>query len=200
MSATASGRPQLYLVRHGQTEWSLSGQHTGLTDLPLTTHGEDQARLLAPRLGAVTFSHVLMSPLQRARSTCRLAGLDARAEITPDLAEWDYGDFEGLTSREIHKLHPDWNVYRDGGPNGETPQQIADRADRVIKRLSTLAGNIALFSHGHFGRALGARWIGLALSDAQHFTFGEASMSLLGYNPSHPDVRVISLWNLPPEM
>ena len=200
MSSDKPDTPCLYLFRHGQTAWSLSGRHTGLTDLPLTAHGEAQARSLKPCLQAISFSHVLTSPLQRAQTTCRLAGLETGAEISPDLVEWDYGDFEGLTSEDIHNSHPGWNVYSDGGPNGETPQQVSDRADRLIVRLSSLHGNIALFSHGHFGRALAARWIGLPLIEAQHFTLGEASMSILGYDPSHTSVRVISLWNLPPQM
>ncbi|MDI7775546.1 histidine phosphatase family protein [Asticcacaulis sp. EMRT-3] len=200
MNASSPNRPHIYLIRHGRTEWSVSGRHTGLTDLPLTAQGEDQARMIAPRLGKIDFAHVLTSPLQRAHHTCQLAGLGAQAEITPDLAEWDYGDYEGLKSPEIQAKQPGWTIFRDGGPDGESAQAVSDRADRLVARLSGMEGNIALFSHGHFGRALAARWIGLPLIEAEHFTLGEAAMNILGYNPSHPDVRVISLWNLPPEL
>jgi len=197
---TAPNMPQVTLIRHGQTAWSLSGQHTGLTDLPLTLLGEEQARSLAPCLRDVTFSHVLTSPMQRAQKTCALARLATAAEVEPDLLEWDYGSFDGLTSTEIHRSHPDWNVFIDGAPNGETPQQALDRADRLIRRLVSMNGNIAVFSHGQFGRVIAARWIGLPLSVCQHFTLDEASLSTLGYHPDHPDVRVIALWNLPPSL
>lgn len=193
-----TGTPQIYLFRHGQTAWSLSGQHTGQTDLPLTAHGEAQAQQLAPRLREIVFYRVLTSPLLRARKTCELAGLAAPAVTEPDLAEWDYGTFEGKTSTEIHGLHAAWNVFSDGGPQGETPEQVQLRADRLIDRISHLSGNIALFSHGHFGRALAARWIGLPIIEGQHLILGEACVSILGYNPSHPAMRVIALWNLPP--
>jgi broad specificity phosphatase PhoE len=185
----------LYLVRHGQTEWSLSGQHTGSTNIPLTHNGENEARALAPWLMQVQFDRVLTSPLQRAQRTCELVGLGRHAEIDPDLVEWNYGDYEGQRSVDIRQGRPGWNVFRDGCPHGEMPAQIADRADRVIARLCNMDGNVALFSHGEFGLALAARWIGLPVVEAQHFLIGTASVSVLGFNPAHPDVRVIALWN-----
>ncbi len=196
----AAGRPQLYLFRHGRTEWSASGQHTGLTDIPLTGEGEDQARRLAPRLKDLSFDQVLTSPLQRARRTGELAGLGAQMQVEPGLAEWDYGDFEGLTSAQIRERRPGWNVFRDGAPNGETPEAVADRADRLIARLEAMTGRIALFSHGHFSRVFAARWLGRSIELGQHFILGEAAMNVLGYDPGRPDVRVISLWNLPPDI
>ncbi len=185
----------LYLVRHGETEWSLSGRHTGRTDIALTARGEDEARGLAPRLRDIRFSHVLTSPLQRARRTCERAGLGAAAEIEADLAEWDYGDYEGQRSVDIRKQRAGWNVFRDGCPHGETPAQVSARADRLIARLHALDGNVALFSHGQFGCVLAARWIGLPLIEAQHFTLGPASLSILGVDPHHPEVAVVALWN-----
>ena len=186
---------RLYLVRHGETAWSLSGRHTGRTDIPLTAHGEDEARGLNRRLAPITFSAVLTSPLQRARQTCELAGIGPPAQIEPDLEEWDYGDYEGLRSVDICKERPGWNLFRDGCPHGETPAQVSARADRLIERVGTLDGNVALFSHGQMGCVLAARWIGLAVIEAQHFLEDPASLGILGYDPSHPDVRAISLWN-----
>lgn len=188
---------RLYLIRHGETEWSLSGQHTGRTDLPLTTHGEDEARQLAPRLRHIQFARVLTSPRQRARRTCELAGLGAAAETESDLAEWDYGDYEGKLTADVHKQRPGWNVFRDGCPGGEMPSAVSDRADRLIAHLCTLDGNVALFSHGEFACVLAARWIGLPVVKGQHFTVDAASLGILSYNPSHPEVRVIALWNAP---
>jgi broad specificity phosphatase PhoE len=189
----------LYFIRHGQTEWSLSGQHTGRTDIPLTVRGEAEARALIPWLKQVRFGLVLTSPRQRARRTCELVGLGREAEIEPDLAEWDYGDYEGKLSSDICQERPDWNVFRDGCPHGETPVEVSDRADRLIARLCTMNGNVALFSHGEFGLALAARWIRLPLVEGQHFTLGTASLSILGYNPAHPKAPVIALWNATPE-
>jgi len=186
---------QLYLVRHGETAWSLTGQHTGRTDLGLTAHGEDQARALAPRLREIEFDRVLVSPRLRARQTCELAGLGARSLIEPDLAEWDYGDYEGQRSADIRKEHADWNVWRDGCPHGETPDELSARVDRLIRRLSELRGNVALFSHGQLGAALAARWIGLPLIAGQHFALHPASISILGHELTHPGRRVIELWN-----
>jgi broad specificity phosphatase PhoE len=186
---------RLYLIRHGQTEWSISGQHTGRTDIPLTAHGEEEARSLAPGLSVLSFTHVFTSPRQRARDTCRLAGLGALAEIEPDLAEWDYGDYEGVRSSDIHKTRPDWNIFHDGCPNGETTVQAGARADRLIARLRALTGDIALFSHGHFGAVLAARWIGLPVEQGLHFPLHTASVSILGYDDSHPDIPVIAQWN-----
>ena len=186
---------QLYLVRHGETAWSLTGQHTGRTDLGLTAHGEDQARALAPRLRGIEFDRVLMSPRLRARQTCELAGLGARSLIEPDLAEWDYGDYEGQRSADIRKEHADWNVWRDGCPHGETPDELSARVGRLIQRLSELRGNVALFSHGQLGAALAARWIGLPLIAGQHFALHPASISILGHEPTRPGRRMIELWN-----
>ena len=190
----------LYLVRHGETEWSLSGRHTGRTDIPLTAHGEDEARGLIPWLKHIQFGHVLTSPRVRARRTCELAGLGQDAEIEPDLAEWDYGDYEGKVTSDIHKERPDWNVFRDGCPDGEMPAEVSARADRLVTHLCTMAENIALFSHGEFGLALAARWIGQPVVEGQHFLLDTASLSRLSHNPAHPEVRVIALWNATPAL
>ncbi len=186
---------RLYLIRHGETEWSLSGQHTGRTDISLTPNGEDEARELGKRLRGIAFDYVLTSPLKRARQTCQLVGLDKIPEIEPDLAEWDYGDYEGQRSVDIRQERPDWNIYRDGCPHGETPAQVSDRADRLFARLRARSGNVALFSHGQFGCVLGVRWIGLAVADAQHFMLGTASLSIFSFDPRRPAVPVIALWN-----
>ena len=186
---------RLYLIRHGETAWSLSGQHTGRTDIPLTEQGEQDARELAERLQPVRFNGVFTSPRQRARRTCELVGLDAVAEIEPDLAEWDYGDYGGQRSVDIRKGRPDWNLFRDGCPRGESPAQISERADRVVARLRALDGNIAIFSHGHFGRVLAARWIGLPVGQAQHFLLSTASLSILGYEHNLAAESAIVLWN-----
>jgi len=186
---------QAYLVRHGETAWSISGQHTGRTDLPLTTDGENGARELAPLLRKIRFGRVFVSPRLRARQTCELAGLGQVSEIEADLAEWDYGDYEGRRSSDIRKMRPDWNVWRDGVPGGEAPTEVSARADRLITRLCSMHGNIALFTHGQFGAVIAARWIGLPLMDGQHFPLHPASVSILGHEPSHPDIRVIELWN-----
>ena len=186
---------RLYLIRHGETAWSLSGQHTGRTDIPLTEQGEQDARKLAERLGAVRFSRVFTSPLQRARRTCELAGLDEVAEIEPDLTEWDYGDYEGQRSLDTRKKLPDWNLFRDGCPRGESPAQISERADRLIARLRTLEGKIAIFSHAQVGRVLASRWIGLPVRQAQHFLLNTASLSILGYEHDMAEEPAIVLWN-----
>ena len=179
---------RLYLIRHGETEWSLTSQHTGRTDIPLTARGEDEARELAQGLRDIPFAHVMTSPQQRARKTCELAGLGSAAVIDPDLAEWDYGDYEGQRSVDIRKQRADWNVFRDGCPGGETPAQVSDRADRLIAHLRALDGYVALFSHGQFGSVLAVRWIGLPLVSAQHFPLGTASLSILGFD-DHPRCR-----------
>lgn len=186
---------RLYLIRHGETEWTLASRHTDLTDIPLTANGEDESRELGKHLRDIQFAHVLTSPLKRARQTCELVGLDKVLEIEPDLAEWDYGDYEGKRSEDIRKRRPDWNVFRDGCPHGETPAQVSERADRLIARLRTLDGKVALFSHGQFGGVLAARWIGLPLVQARHFPLGTASLSIFSFNPHHPEVPVIALWN-----
>ena len=190
-----SSKPQLYLVRHGETAWSLTGQHTGVTDLPLTPRGEERARGLVGRLHTISFAKVLTSPRVRAIRTCELAGLGESAEVEPDLAEWNYGDYEGRRTVDIQVERPDWNIFRDGCPGGESPEQISERADRLIARLRELSGNIALFSHGHFGCVLGMRWIGSPIATGEHFPLGVASISILGYESNHPDVPVVRLWN-----
>lgn len=186
---------KVYLIRHGETAWSLSGQHTGVTDLGLTARGEDEARTLAPRLQALAFSQVLVSPRLRARQTCELAGQHAGSVVEPDLAEWDYGDYEGRRSVDIRRENPDWNIWRDGCPGGESPAQVSARADRLIAKLCTIQGTLALFSHGQFSAALATRWIGLALVEGQHFALSTASVSLLGTDSHHDDRHVIALWN-----
>lgn len=184
-----------YLIRHGQTAWSISGQHTGETDLALTVQGEIQASKLGPILDTIEFSAVFTSPLNRAILTCELAGLSEHAQVLPELTEWRYGDYEGLTSEDIRKFNAKWNLFRDGAPNGETPEQVSERADRVIERLSRLTGNVALFSHGHFSCALAARWIGLPIGEGDHLELSTASVSSFGYSTNHPETRVISSWN-----
>jgi broad specificity phosphatase PhoE len=198
VSANAINSPRLYFVRHGETEWSRSGRHTGRADLPLTKRGQEMAQELAPFLRATSFVRGLTSPRQRARQTCALADLDRIAEIEPELAEWDYGDYEGRASADIRSDRPGWNVFSDGCPGGETPGQISDRADRVIDWLRPLTGNVALFSHGQFGCVLAARWIGLAVLEAQHFSLDAASLSVLGPKPGHPDVPAVLRWNFVP--
>ena len=195
MIVTPNMHSRLYLIRHGETAWSLSGQHTGRTDIPLTEQGERDARELAGRLRAVRFSRVFTSPRQRALRTCELAGLGAVAEVDPDLTEWDYGDYEGQHSVEIRKERPDWNLFRNGCPRGESPAQVSDRADHFIARLRTLEGDIAIFSHGHFGRVVAARWIGLPVRQAQHFLLSTASLSILGYEQNLAEEPAIVLWN-----
>ena len=186
--------PVVYLARHGETAWSLSGQHTGLTDLPLTDRGERNARRLGERLKGLSFAKVFTSPLQRARRTCELAGFGDRADIDPDLVEWNYGEYEGKRTQEIHAKRPDWQLFRDGCPGGESPQQIGARADRVIKRIRTIRGNVLIFSSGHILRVLTARWLGLEPVGGQYFLLSTASLSALGYEHklSQP---VIQLWN-----
>ena len=188
--------PHLYLLRHGETAWSLTGRHTGRTDIPLTARGEDGARGLRQHLREIHFTRVLTSPRARARRTCELAGLEPRAEVEPDLAEWDYGAYEGQRSADIHQGRPDWNLFRDGCPRGEISAQISARADRLIARLRALDGNIALFSHGHFGRVLGVRWIGLPVTAAQRFLLSPAAMSILGHEHDRADQPVIVRWNV----
>jgi len=192
--------PRLYYIRHGETAWSLTRQHTGRTDLPLTETGEAQARALSPWLSGIEFAHVFTSPLQRARRTCVLAGLGASAVVEADLAEWNYGEYEGKHSNEIRAHRPDWNCFADGCPGGEMPGDVAGRADRLIGHLCTLRGNIALFSHGEFAGALATRWIGLPVAAGAHFSLDTASLSILAQNPSHPEVRAIALWNAVPAL
>jgi len=187
--------PRIYLVRHGATAWSESGRHTGRSEIPLTDEGEGRARGLAARLGSVRFARVFTSPRGRARRTCELAGFAAAAEVEPELAEWDYGEYEGLRSADIRGARPGWSLFRDGCPGGESPAQVAGRADRLITRLRTLDGAVALFSHGHFGRVLGVRWIALSVADAERLLLDAASVSILGYEHADPAAPVIELWN-----
>jgi len=186
--------PLLYLARHGETAWSLSGQHTGLTDIPLTERGEENARLLGARLKGITFAKVLTSPLQRAKNTCALAGFGIVAEVDPDLVEWNYGDYEGKTSAEIHKARPDWELFHDGCPGGETLAAIAARADRVIARIRQVEGNVLVFSSGHILRVLTARWLGLDASGGRYFILNTATISTLGYEHNRHE-PVIRVWN-----
>lgn len=186
--------PAFYLARHGETAWSLSGQHTGLTDLPLTEHGERNARQLGERLRGLKFARVFTSPLQRARKTCELSGFGKVAETDPDLLEWNYGEYEGLRSAEIHARCPGWLIFRDGCPGGESPAQVADRADRVIKRVRAVGDDVLVFSSGHFLRVLTARWLGQAPTAGSFFMLSTASLSVLSYEHdlSQPAVQ---LWN-----
>ncbi|HEX7652643.1 MAG TPA: histidine phosphatase family protein [Verrucomicrobiae bacterium] len=186
----------LYLVRHGETAWSLSGQHTGRSDIPLTAHGEQQAANLAGFFKSISLSQVFTSPRLRARRTCELAGLGDRAVVVEDLAEWDYGDYDGRLAVDIRKDRPDWNIYYDGCPNGESPDQIVARADRLIVRLRGMSGNIALFSHGHFGRVLATRWLGLLLPEAKRLAIDPATVGILGYEADQRPA--ILQWNLVP--
>jgi probable phosphoglycerate mutase len=182
------------LARHGETAWSLSGQHTGRTDLPLTERGERNARALGERLRGLTFAKVYTSPLQRAARTCELAGFGTAAEIDPDLVEWDYGQYEGRRTAEIHAKRPDWQLFRDGCPGGESPDQVGARADRVVGRVRAVKGDVLLFSSGHFLRVLAARWIGLDAAAGRYLLLGTASFSALGYE-HHLAEPVIRLWN-----
>ena len=186
--------PVLYLARHGETAWSLTGQHTGLTDLPLTEHGEAAAVRLRERLQGMTFALVSTSPLQRARRTCELAGFGDVAEIDEDLLEWNYGDYEGRRTVDIRKERPDWQLFRDGAAGGESPKEVTLRADRVVRRIRLVDGNVLIFSSGHFLRVLATRWIGLDPSCAGLFMLSTASLSALGYE-SDRSKPVIRFWN-----
>jgi broad specificity phosphatase PhoE len=187
--------PIIYLARHGETAWSLTGQHTGLTDLPLTERGERTARRLGERLKGLTFAKVFASPLQRAARTCELAGFGAAAEVDNNLVEWNYGQYEGRRGAEIRAERPDWQLFRDGCPGGESPQQVAARADRVVSRVRAVQGNVLLFTSGHFIRVLACRWLGLEpTQNSRYFMLSTASLSAVGYENdiSRP---VIRLWN-----
>jgi probable phosphoglycerate mutase len=190
----AESEQRVYIVRHGETEWSLSGQHTGTTDIPLTENGRAVARRLRPILAVESFALVLTSPLGRARETCELAGLGARAVIEPDLREWNYGEYEGLTPKQIHAVKPGWMIFRDGCPGGETPAQVSARVDRVIARVRAAPGDVALFAHGHVFRVVVARWIGLPASSGAHFLLDTATLNVLGYYRESPAVKI---WNAP---
>jgi broad specificity phosphatase PhoE len=185
---------KVYLLRHGETEWSLNGQHTGVTDIPLTENGRMAARLLKPILAKLTFTLVLTSPLQRARETCELAGLGQFAKVEPDLIEWNYGEYEGLKTEQIRLTRPGWSVFRDGCPGGESPEQIGFRADRVITKVRATEGNVALFGHGHFTRVLAARWINLSANYGENFLLDTATLNVLGYYRESP---AFMIWNAP---
>jgi probable phosphoglycerate mutase len=184
---------EIFLARHGETAWSLSGQHTGVTDLPLTDRGKRNASRLGERLRGINFDHVFTSPLQRAKTTCELAGFADRATVLVDLVEWNYGDYEGLRSAEIHQKNPGWQLFRDGCPGGESVAAISARADRVLATLTPLSGTVLLFSSGHFLRVLGARWLGLEASAGRYLFLSTASLSCLGYE--HQSDPVLRLWN-----
>jgi broad specificity phosphatase PhoE len=186
---------KLFYIRHGETEWSLSRQHTGATDLTLTPNGETQSRALVPWIANAGFSRVFSSPRLRARQTCELSGASDRPEIENDAAEWNYGDYEGLRSSEIRLERPTWNIFRDGCPHGEAPEEIAARADRLIARFRAMSGKVALFSHGHFGVVLAARWIGLDITRAGHFRIEPASIGILTMDRDHSDTPIIEVWN-----
>jgi broad specificity phosphatase PhoE len=183
------------LVRHGETEWSRDGRHTGRTDIALTAQGRRQAEALRAPLHAWQFALVLTSPLQRALETCRLAGYGTNALVRPDLMEWDYGQFEGRTSREIVAENPGWSLWRDGGPDGETPADVGRRVDRVIGEVRQTAGDVLIFAHGHVLRVLTARWLGERPEGGRHYALQTATLSVLGYEHDDP---VILRWNLPP--
>jgi len=185
---------EVFLVRHGETEWSLSGRHTGSSDIPLTENGRQVARRWRPFAATRTFDLVLTSPLQRARETCELVGLGERAEIDADLTEWNYGAYEGLTPDEIRARQPDWMIFRDGGRGGESPEQIGARVDRVIAKVRARAGDVALFAHGHVLRVLGARWLGLPPSAGSHFLLDTATVCVLS---SYHGVPAVKRWNAP---
>lgn len=187
---------RVYLVRHGETAWSLSGRHTGRTDLALTACGENDARGLASVLEDVQFTHVMSSPLLRASRTCELVQRGRVATQSRDLTEWDYGDYEGLTPVEIDRLDPGWNVFDDGCPGGEDPADMERRADTVIADVRGLTGTIALFTHGHIGRVIAARWIGLEVSGAKHFILDTAAFGILSFAHDNPAEPVIQSWNI----
>lgn len=184
----------IYLARHGETAWSLTGQHTGRTDLPLTKRGERNARRIGKRLSGRSFARVFTSPLQRATRTCELAGFGSVAEVDPNLIEWNYGEYEGLRTAEIQAKRPDWQLFRDGCPGGESPGQVGERADHTVSRLRKIEGEVLIFSSGHFLRVLAARWLGLEPRAGQYFMLRTASLSGLGYENS-PSGPVIDFWD-----
>jgi probable phosphoglycerate mutase len=186
--------PRVYLARHGETAWTISRQHTGRTDIPLTARGEANARSLGERLKGQTFDLVCVSPLGRARRTCELAGFGTHARPEPDLLEWDYGAYEGKTTAEIRAERPGWYLFRDGCPGGETVEAVGARADRVVAQLKSAGGRVILFGHSHFFRVLAARWLTLLATDARYFVLGTAALSVLGYEHTL-DEPAILLWN-----
>jgi broad specificity phosphatase PhoE len=184
----------VFVIRHGETAWSLNGRHTGITDIPLTDNGRRLAERLRPLLAKEAFSRVFVSPMQRARETCELAGLANAAVLDPDLVEWNYGEYEGLTPKQIHEKRPGWLIFRAGCPGGETPEQVGARADRVITRARAVEGDVALFAHGHVLRVLVARWIGLPAGGGEHFLLDTGSLCILGY---YRDIPAVKVWNGP---
>lgn len=188
----AGGHHQIWLFRHGETDWSKTGQHTGRTDLRLNRAGEARARAIGRRLAGRPFALVLSSPLIRAVETCRLAGYEEGAVLADDLMEWDYGDYEGRRTVDIQKERPGWVIWRNGVLGGETVEAVGERADRVIARALSAGGDVALFSHGHMLRVLTARWLGLPAAGGEFFTLGTATVSVLGFEH---DYRVIVRWN-----
>ena len=182
----------LFTIRHGETAWSLSGQHTGVTDLPLTDNGRRLAEQMRPVLAKEVFELVLVSPLQRARETCERAGLGRKAIIEHDLIEWNYGKYEGLTSKQIRETAPGWLIFRNGCPDGEGPEQVGERVDRIITRTRAVEGDVALFAHGHVLRVLVARWLGLPVSAGQHFMLDTGTLSVLG---RYDEIPVVRIWN-----
>ncbi len=186
--------PVIYLARHGETVWSREGRHTGRTDLPLTEQGERNAKYIGKRLAGLEFVKVLTSPLQRAKRTCELAGFGAAAELDPDLVEWNYGDYEGIRTAEIRKKHPDWELFRDGCPNGESPADVGARADRVLARVRAIKGNVLIFSSAHFLRAFAARWLGLEPLVGKYLMLDTGSLSTLTYEHDWCD-PAIRVWN-----
>jgi broad specificity phosphatase PhoE len=185
---------ELWILRHGETEWSLSGQHTSRTDLPLTEHGREQARQAADALAGVGFSLVLCSPLLRARETCRLIGFEQAAELCEDLHEWDYGEYEGITSAEIHARRPDWDLWRDGCPGGESPEQVGVRVDRVLARAAETSGKVLCVAHGHVLRVLAARWLGMDVKAGAYFALSTAGVGVLAHE--HETTPVLSRWSI----
>jgi broad specificity phosphatase PhoE len=183
---------EVYLIRHGETEWSVNGRHTGLTDLPLTANGRRIASTLRHALAREHFALVLTSPLQRARETCELAGFAGRAQVNRDLMEWNYGSYEGLTTTEIRALVPGWLLFRDGCPGGEKPDQVGARVDRLVSHVRDVAGNVALFAHGHLFRVFAARWIGLPVSAGSNFLLDTATLNILGY---YREIPAVHRWN-----
>ena len=194
MAPDTETRGDVVLIRHGETEWSVSGQHTGTTDIQLTERGREEARLLEPLLADADFTLVLSSPLQRAQQTCELAGLGDRMEIDPDLIEWNYGEYEGLTPKQIHRIAPGWMLFTDGCPGGESPDQVAARVDRLVCKVQQVAGRVALFAHGHVFRVFAARWIGLPPSGGRHFLLNTSTVCVLSYYRGSPAVK---RWNAP---
>ncbi len=187
-------KQKVYVIRHGETEWSVSGQHTGMTDIPLTDNGRKSVKLLQPILAKQSFALVLTSPLQRAKETCQLSGLGEQAETSPDLVEWNYGEYEGMTSSQIHENDPGWTVFVNGSPGGENPEEVGLRADRIIARVRAVKGDVALFAHGHILRVLGARWLDLPAMAGRHFLLDTSTLNILGYYRGTPAIQT---WNAP---